>query len=155
MPKAEMARYALAVYDSKRKYNKRHQNTNGMKAIVNNVHVIGDYFFIDYSLQNKAKIAYYIEELRVKLTDKKETKATNSQAIEPVMVCSLNPVRKFKKDCCNVFVIEKLTFPDEKAAIGFIVAAKYLQGYVDGSCYRLNHRDNGDAFIPSTKRAIA
>ena len=75
---------------------------------------IGDYFFIDYSLQNKTKIAYDIEELRVKLTDKKETKATNSQTIELTPVYSLNPVKKFKKNYRNVLVIEKLTFPDEK-----------------------------------------
>ena len=103
MPKAEMVRYAWAVYGSKR-----------MKAIVNNIYTIGDYFFIDYSLQNKTKIAYDIEELRVKLTDKKETKATNSQTIELTPVYSLNPVKKFKKNYRNVLVIEKLTFPDEK-----------------------------------------
>ena len=82
MPKAEMVRYAWAVYGSKRKYNQVVSNAHGMKAIVNNIYTIGDYFFIDYSLQNKTKIAYDIEELRVKLTDKKETKATNSQTIE-------------------------------------------------------------------------
>ena len=54
------------------------------------------------------------EELRVKLTDKKETKATNSQTIELTPVYSLNPVKKFKKNYRNVLVIEKLTFPDEK-----------------------------------------
>ena len=89
-------------------------DAHGMKAIVNNIYTIGDYFFIDYSLQNKTKIAYDIEELRVKLTDKKETKATNSQTIELTPVYSLNPVKKFKKNYRNVLVIEKLTFPDEK-----------------------------------------
>ena len=62
----------------------------------------------------QGKIAYDIEELRVKLTDKKETKATNSQTIELTPVYSLNPVKKFKKNYRNVLVIEKLTFPDEK-----------------------------------------
>ena len=114
MPKAEMVCYAWAVYGSKRKYNQVVSNAHGMKAIVNNIYTIGDYFFIDYSLQNKTKIAYDIEELRVKLTDKKETKATNSQTIELTSVYSLNPVKKFKKNYRNVLVIEKLTFPDEK-----------------------------------------
>ena len=109
-----MVRYAWAVYGSKRKYNQVVSNAHGMKAIVNNIYTIGDYFFIDYSLQNKTKIAYDIEELRVKLTDKKETKATNSQTIELTPVYSLNPVKKFKKNYRNVLVIEKLTFPDEK-----------------------------------------
>lgn len=114
MPMAEMARYAWAVYGSGRKYNQIVSRAHGMKAVVNNIYAVGDYFFIDYSLQNKTKIAYDIEELRVKLTDKKETKATNSQTIELSPVFSLNHVRKFKKSYHNVLVLPKLTFPDEK-----------------------------------------
>lgn len=114
MPMAEMARYAWAVYSSDRKYNQIVTKAHGMKAVVNNIYAVGDYFFIDYSLQNKTKISYDIEEIRVKLTDKKETKATNSQTIELTPVYSLNPVKKFKKNYRNVLVIEKLTFPDEK-----------------------------------------
>ena len=114
MPMAEMARDAWAVYGSGRKYNQIVSRAHGMKAVVNNIYAVGDYFFIDYSLQNKTKIAYDIEELRVKLTDKKETKATNSQTIELSPVFSLNHVRKFKKSYRNVLVLPKLTFPDEK-----------------------------------------
>ena len=114
MPMAEMARYAWAVYGSGRKYNQIVSKAHGMKAVVNNIYAVGDYFFIDYSLQNRTKIAYDIEELRVKLTDKKETKATNSQTIELSPVFSLNHVRKFKKSYRNVLVLPKLTFPDEK-----------------------------------------
>lgn len=114
MPMSEMARYAWAVYGSGRKYNQIVSRAHGMKAVVNNIYAVGDYYFIDYSLQNRTKIAYDIEELRVKLTDKKETKATNSQTIELSPVFSLNNVRKFKKSYRNVLVLPKLTFPDEK-----------------------------------------
>lgn len=114
MPMSEMARYAWAIYGSDRKFNQIVSNAHGMKAIVNNIYAVGDYFFIDYSLRNKTKIPYNIEELRVKLTDKKETKATNSQTIELTPVYTLNHVRKFKKDYRNVLVLPKLTFPDEK-----------------------------------------
>lgn len=114
MPMAEMARYAWAVYGSNRKYNQVVSKAHGMRAVVNNIYSIGDYFFIDYSLQNKTKIAYDIEELRVKLADKKETKATNSQTIELTPVYSLNHVKKFKKHYRNVLVLPKLTFPEEK-----------------------------------------
>ena len=114
MPESEMARYAWAVYGSNRKFNQIVFNTNGMKAVVNNIYSIGDYFFIDYSLKNKTKIAYDIAELRVKLTDKKEVKATNSQTIELTPAFSLNLAQKFKKNYRNVLVIPKLTFPDEK-----------------------------------------
>mgnify|MGYP001026055566 FL=1 len=114
MPKSEMARYAWAVYGSDRKFNQLVFRANGMKAIINNIYSIGDYFFIDYSLQNKTKIAYDIEEMRVKLTDKKEVKATNSQTIELTPAYSLNLAKRFKKNYRNVLVIPKLTFPDEK-----------------------------------------
>ena len=114
MPEAEMARYAWAVYGSDRKYNQVVSKAHGMKAIVNNIYSIGDYFFIDYSLQNKTKIPYDIEELRIKLTDKKEVKATNSQTIELTPAYSLNVAKKFKKNYRNVLVIPKLTFPDER-----------------------------------------
>lgn len=114
MPESEMVRYAWAVYGSGRKYNQIVSNKHGMKAIVNNIYAIGDYFFIDYSLQNKTKIPYDIEELRVKLTDKKEVKATNSQTIELTPAYSLNLARRFRKNYRNVLVLPKLTFPDEK-----------------------------------------
>ena len=114
MPVSEMARYAWAVYGSKRKYHQVVSNAHGMRATVNNIYSVGDYFFIDYSLRNRTRIAYDIEEVRVKLTDKKETKATNSQTIELTPVFSLNSARKFKKDYRNVLVLPKLTFPEEK-----------------------------------------
>lgn len=114
MPQSEMARYAWAVYGSGRKYNQVVSRANGMKAIVNNIYSIGDCFFIDYSLQNSTKIAYDIAEVRVKLTDKKEVKATNSQTVELSPVYSLNLAKKFKKSYRNVLVLDKLTFPDEK-----------------------------------------
>ena len=114
MPQSEMARYAWAVYGSGRNYNQVVSKANGMKAIVNNIYSIGDYFFIDYSLQNSTKIAYDIAEVRVKLTDKKEVKATNSQTEELSPVYSLNLAKKFKKNYRNVLVLDKLTFPDEK-----------------------------------------
>ena len=114
MPMSEMARYAWAVYGSDRKFNQVVSKAHGMKAVVNNIYAIGDYFFIDYSLQNKTKIPYDIEELRVKLTDKKQSKATNSQTIELTPVFSLNYAKKFQKNYRNVLVLPKLTFPDEK-----------------------------------------
>ena len=81
---------------------------------MNNIYTINDYFFIDFSLYNKTKIKYDIDEMRIKLTDKKEAKATNSQTIELSPVFSLNSAKSFKKAYRNVIVINKLTFPNEK-----------------------------------------
>ncbi|MDE6089991.1 MAG: conjugative transposon protein TraN [Duncaniella sp.] len=129
MPESEMARYAWAVYGSNRKFNQIVSNANGMKAVVNNIYSIGDYFFIDYSLKNKTKIGYDIAELRVKLTDKKEVKATNSQIIELTPAFSLNLAKKFKKNYRNVLVIPKLTFPDEKV-LRIEIAENQISGRV-------------------------
>ena len=81
---------------------------------MNNIYTVNDYFFIDFSLYNNSKIKYDIAELRIKLTDKKETKATNSQTIELTPVYSLNCAKSFKKAYRNVIVVNKLTFPNEK-----------------------------------------
>ena len=111
MPESEMARYAWAVYGSSRKYNQVVSSKHGMKAVINNIYSIGDYFFIDYSLQNKTKIPYDIEELRVKLTDKKEVKATNSQTIELTPAYSLNLAKRFKKHYRNALRPAEADFP--------------------------------------------
>lgn len=114
MPESEMARYAWAVFGSNRKYNQIVANANGIKSVINNIYSIGDYFFIDYSLYNQTNISYDIAEMRVKLTDKKEVKATNSQTIELTPTYILNIAKKFKKSFRNVLVLPKLTFPEEK-----------------------------------------
>lgn len=114
MPQSEMARYAWSIYTSQPHFNNIKQKAYGIKAVVNNIYTVGDYFFIDFSLYNSSKIKYDIDELRVKLMDKKETKSTNSQTIELTPEYSLNHSKSFKKAYRNVIVLKKLTFPDEK-----------------------------------------
>lgn len=114
MPESDMAAYAWAIYSSKRRFNNIKSSAYGIKAVVNNIYTVGDYFFIDYSLYNNTKVKYDIEEMRIKLMDKKETKATNSQTIELTPEYNLNNAKSFKKAYRNVIVIKKLTFPDEK-----------------------------------------
>ena len=114
MPEKDMAAYAWAIYASKRKFNNIKSAAYGVKAVVNNIYTIGDYFFIDFSLYNNTKVQYDIEEMRIKLTDKKEMKATNSQTIELTPEYTLNWAKSFKKAYRNVIVLKKLTFPNEK-----------------------------------------
>lgn len=114
MPMSEIARYAWAIHGLPQRFHNIHSRRYGIKAVVNNIYTIGDYFFIDYSLYNNSKIRYAIDEVRLRLTDKKETKATNSQTIELTPVYSLNNSRSFQKAYRNVLVLNRLTFPDEK-----------------------------------------
>lgn len=153
MPKAEMARYAWAIYGSDRKFKQIVSKANGMKAIVNNIYTVGDYFFIDYSLENKTKIAYDIEELRVKLTDKKETKATNSQTIELTPVFSLNYAKKFKKHYRNVLVLPKLTFHDEKV-LRLEISENQISGRVIVLTIEYEDILHADGFDPDVVRHL-
>lgn len=114
MPESEMANYAWAISNTKRKFNCIRSNAYGIAASVYNIYAIGNYFFIDLYLKNKTNIPYDIAQMRVSLTDKKETKATNSQTLELTPAFVLNNAPSFKKDYRQVIVLEKLTFPEEK-----------------------------------------
>lgn len=114
MPYRTMARYASAIAASRPHFHNIRTTAYGIKAVVNNIYTIGDFFFIDYSLMNKSKVKYDIAETKVKLLDKKVSKATNAQTIELTPAFSLNPTKGFKHAYRNVLVLEKLTFPDNK-----------------------------------------
>ncbi len=114
MTEGEMARFAYAIYNSPRKFFGLKQSKYGMTIRINNIYTLNDYFFIDYSIENKSKIKYDIDEVRIKLTDKKQSKATNSQTVELTPVWSLNRAKSFQKAYRTVIVIDKLTFPNEK-----------------------------------------
>ena len=114
MPSKEIAQYAWAIFCSDRKFYNIKSKAYGVSMRVNNIYSVGDYFFIDFSLHNHTNVRYDIEELRVKLMDKKETKATNSQTIELTPEYLLFDTKIFKKDYRNVLVLKKLTFPEEK-----------------------------------------
>jgi conjugative transposon TraN protein len=114
MPEADMAKFAWAIYGTPARFHNIHYKKYGIKAVVNNIYAIDDYFFIDFSLYNNTNIKFDIDEIRVKLTDKKESKATNTQTIELTPAYILNKASSFKKGYRNVIVLNKLTFPDEK-----------------------------------------
>lgn len=114
MPEGEMANYAWAMSNTKRKYNSVRANAYGISASVYNIYTVGNYFFIDLCLQNNTNIPYEIAQMRISLTDKKETKAANSQTIELSPSYILNNDKSFKKDYRQILVLERLTFPEEK-----------------------------------------
>lgn len=114
MSKADMAKYCWHVYKSSRKFNNITSKKHGIQARVNNIYSVGDYFFIDFTLKNKTKIPYDIADMRVRVADKKQSKATNVQALELFPKFYLFANGKFNKEFRNVIVIDKLTFPDEK-----------------------------------------
>ena len=53
-----------------------------MTMRLNNIYSVGEYFFLDFSVENRTNIRFDIDQLRVKLNDKKTAKATTVQTIE-------------------------------------------------------------------------
>lgn len=149
MPESEMAGYAWAIFCSQPNYNNIHMSAHGIRAVVNNIYTVDDFYFIDFSLYNKTKIKYDIDEIRIKLTDKKEVKATNSQTIELQPVYSLNQALSFKKAYRNVIVLPKLTFPDEKL-LRLEIAERQISGrviYIPIEYEDILHADSFDKSI--------
>lgn len=147
MPESDMASYCWAIYKSGRKFNNITSDKNGMKAAVNNIYSVGNYFFIDFTMTNKTRIHYDIAELRIFLQDKKEVKSTNVQTIELTPVYMLNLANGFDKDYRNVLVLDKLTFPEEK-----ILRIEMSENQISGRVISLEieYEDilNADGFSP-------
>ena len=133
MSVAEMSRYAIRMYNAKRTVENIHSKKDKMKAWVNHICSAGDYFFIDFSLENKTKIPYDISEIRVKLEDKKQKKATNYQSVELTPEFMLNCNKHFKKRYRNVLVIKKLTFPEAK-----VLKIEVSENQISGRTIELN-----------------
>ena len=85
-----------------------------MTMRLNNIYTVGDYFFLDFSIENRARIRFDIDEIRVKLTDKKVSKATNAQVIELQPEMMLEQSKSFLHGYRNIVVIRKITFPNDK-----------------------------------------
>jgi conjugative transposon TraN protein len=147
MTRGDMARLAWSIFSSKRNCYRVHSKQYGIRAQVNNIYTVGDYFFIDFSLQNKSNIKYDLAEIRLKLMDKKELKATNSQTIELTPVYMINHATQFTKNYRNVLVLKKLTFPEEKK-LRLEITEDQISGRV--SYLDINYRDilNADSFSP-------
>ena len=114
MPVSEMARLARAVINSSAKFRNVSTKANRMVMRLNNIYAAGDYFFIDFSVDNRTNIRFDIDEIRVKLADRKVSKSTNSQVVELTPAMLLEPVTSFRKGYRNVVVVRKMTFPNDK-----------------------------------------
>ena len=108
MTYGDMSKLSWSIFTSGRKKFGIKSSLYGIKAQVNNIYTVGDFFFINFSLKNESKIKYDIAEIRLKLMDNKELKATNSQTIELTPVYMINHDKSFQKEYRNVIVIKKL-----------------------------------------------
>lgn len=123
----DMADYARQIWCSPARYRNVSTRKQRMKMRLNNIYSVGEYFFIDFSIHNKTSIRFDIDEIRVKLADKKITKATNSQTIELKPEFVLDQSKSFLKGYRNVIVLRKMTFPNDKV-LTIEVSEKQISG---------------------------
>ena len=110
----EMYRFARQIWTSPARYRDVSNRKHRMIMRLNNIYAVGEYFFIDFSVENRTDIRFDIDEIRVKLADKKVSKATNSQIIELKPEMMLEKTKSFLHGYRNVMVVRKMTFPNDK-----------------------------------------
>lgn len=145
-----MYQFCWRIWDSKRKFYDVSNRESRLTIQLNNLYTVGNYFFFDISVVNDSNIQFDIDEIRIKLVDKKQAKATSSQEIELTPELVMRPVEKFKKTYRNIFVLKKLTFPDEKI-LSFSMSEKPISGRT--ITLRVDYADvlNADAFSQALK----
>ena len=114
MSTADMVKYAREIWTSPARYRNVSTRMHRMTMRLHNIYSVGEYFFLDFSVDNRTNIKFDIDQLRVKLQDKKTSKATTVQTIELTPELVLDPVKSFRYGYRNVIVIKKMTFPNDK-----------------------------------------
>jgi len=127
--------YAIArqIWSSPARWRDVKVKKHRMEMRLNNIYSVGEYFFIDFSVNNKTNIRFDIDELRFKLSDKKMSKATNAQIIELSPVMLLDNSQSFKHGYRNVAVIKKMTFPNDK-----VLSIELSEKQISGRALKLN-----------------
>lgn len=114
MTQSEFKRISLDILKSKTgKHIKKAKNLK-MQLFVNQIYTVGNYIFVDIHFKNKTKIRYDIDKMLFSIEDKKIYKSANSQSIYIEPVFQMYDVPYFQKKHRNVFVFEKVTFPNNK-----------------------------------------
>ena len=127
MSTEDMVRFARRIWNSPAKYRNVSTKHRKMVMRLNNIYSVGEYFFIDFSVENKTKLRFDIDELRFKLADKKQQKATNVQIVELNPVLVLDRSTSFRHGYRNVVVLKKMTFPGDKV-LSIELSEKQISG---------------------------
>ena len=127
MSTADMTAYARQIWNSPALFRNVATKQHRMVMRLNNIYSVGEYFFVDFSIDNKTNIRFDIDEIRIKLADKKLSKARNAQIIELTPALVLEQANSFKHGYRNVIVLKKLTFPNDKI-LSIEVTEKQISG---------------------------
>ena len=133
MSTEEMTKYARKIWNSPARIRNVSTKQHRMTMRLDNIYSVGEYFFLDFSIENRTNIRFDIDELRVKLCDKKQSKATNVQMVELTPAMILDQSRAFKYGYRNVIVLKKMTFPNDK-----ILSIELSEKQISGRTITLN-----------------
>ena len=138
MSTAEMIRFVRRIWNSPAKIRNVATKAHRMTMRLNNIYAVGDYFFIDFSVENRTNIRFDIDEIRVKLADKKLSKATNAQVVELTPTLVLEGSKVFRHGYRNVIVVKKMTFPNDK-----ILTIEMTEKQISGRniCLNIDYED--------------
>ena len=114
MSTEDMVRYARRIWNGPAKYRNVKTRKHRMTMRLNNIYTVGEYFFIDFSVENRTNLRFDIDELRFKLSDKKQVKSTNVQVLDLQPALLLDKSSAFRHGYRNVVVLKKMTFPNDK-----------------------------------------
>ena len=133
MSTEEMTKYARKIWNSPARIRNVSTKQHRMTMRLDNIYSVGEYFFLDFSIENRTNIRFDIDELRVKLCDKRQSKATNVQMVELTPAMILDQSRAFKYGYRNVIVLKKMTFPNDK-----ILSIELSEKQISGRTITLN-----------------
>ena len=114
LSRSQMKNLALGLLSRRPDRSLRHTKDYGVGIVLNSIHTLGDYIFLDVSFSNSTNLSYSVDELRFFIEDKKITKATNVQTVEIKPLWQYQEFTQFKRKHRNVFVLKKATFPGSK-----------------------------------------
>ncbi|WP_431293349.1 DUF4138 domain-containing protein [Pedobacter sp. P26] len=92
----------------------RKEEKYGISVSLNQLLTAGDYVFFDLNISNSTNLPFEIDALSFSIDDKKITKATNVQSLTLLPVFQLYDRDRFKKNYRNIYVLKKLTYPENK-----------------------------------------
>jgi conjugative transposon TraN protein len=97
-------------------FRKRKSEKDGIKIRLNSIHLKNDALFFELQITNKTNMVYDVESFNFWITDKKKAKATNVQEYQVFPQYQRHNVQRIPGEVTvrEVFVIEKLTIPDQR-----------------------------------------
>lgn len=141
----EMKTHAMNILKNRKKRIIQSTSAYGIKLAVNHIYTIGNNVFLDLTVENSTNLRYDLDEVRFKIEDRKIVKATNVQSVELKPLWQLYGLDSFKRIYRNIYVLEKMTFPENKV-LKIELSEKQISGRT--ITLKINYGDllNADTF---------